>query len=249
MSLSASPTVCRSRVSRTSSSPSSRSASQRFSSSGSHLACSGPSSIHSSTNTLATIAGIASIRNSHCQSSRPADAAEHGHDPAGDRRADGVGDRDRRHEEPDRARPLPRREPVRQVQDHAREEARLGGAEQEAHDVEARRPLHERGAGGDDPPGEHDPRDPLARAELVQREVARDLEEEVRDEEDARAEAVDRAGEAEVGLELVLGERDVHPVEVGDDVEDQERRHQPRGDPLHRPRLQLRCLLPQRHPV
>jgi hypothetical protein len=31
----------------------------------------GPSSSHSSTNTLAISAGIASIRNSHCQSSRP----------------------------------------------------------------------------------------------------------------------------------------------------------------------------------
>jgi hypothetical protein len=59
-----------------------------------------------------------------------------------------------------------------------------------------------------------------------------------------RAEAVHRAGEAEVGLELVLGERDVHPVEVGDDVEDQQRGHQPCGDAFHRPLLKLRCLLP-----
>jgi hypothetical protein len=36
----------------------------------------------------------------------------------------------------------------------------------------------------------------------VQREVAGDLEDEVGDEEDARAEAVDRAGEAEVASSL-----------------------------------------------
>jgi hypothetical protein len=57
---------------------------------------------------------------------QPRDPVEDAHDPAGDRRADRVGDRDRRHEEPDRLRPLARREPEREVQDHAGEEAGLG---------------------------------------------------------------------------------------------------------------------------
>ena len=167
------------------------------------------------------------------------DTVEDRHDAARDRRADGVGDRDRRHEEADGARPLTGREPVRQVQDHAGEEAGLRDAEQEADDVEAQRPLHEHRAGRDDPPRDHDARDPLARAEAVQREVAGHLEDEVGEEEDAGAEAVDRSGEAEVGLQLVLGEGDVHPVEVGDDVEAQQDGHESRRDPAHRPCLQF----------
>ena len=120
-------------------------------------------------------------------------------------------------------------------------------AEQEAHDVEAQRALHEHRAGRDDPPGDHDARDPLARAEPVQREVAGDLEEEVGDEEHAGAEAVDGAREAEVGLELVLGEGDVHPVQVGDDVEAQQDGHESGGDPAHRPGLQFGGLLARFH--
>ena len=68
----------------------------------------------------------------------------------------------------------------------------------------------------------------------MQREVARDLEQEVADEEDAGAEAVDRAGEAEVRLELVLRERHVHAVQVRDDVEDEQGRHQAGDDLAHR---------------
>ena len=44
--------------------------------------------------------------------SSPATPSKTRHDPAGDRRADGVGDRDRRHEEADRAGALAGREPV-----------------------------------------------------------------------------------------------------------------------------------------
>ena len=72
MSLSASPTVCRSRVSRTCllaleplGQPALLVVRQPLGVLGAVV------QVHSSTNTLATIAGIASIRNSHCQSSRP----------------------------------------------------------------------------------------------------------------------------------------------------------------------------------
>ena len=192
------------------------------------------------------------MMNSHCQSCEAGDAVEDRHDAAGDRRADRVGDRDRRHEEPDRPRPLAAREPVREIEDHPGEEAGLGDAEQEAHGVEARRPLHERRARRDQAPGDHDARHPLARAEPVQRQVARDLEEEVADEEHARAEAVDGAGEAEVALELVLGERDVDPIQVGDHVEDQQHRDEPCGHLAHGPHVHVGHLLPPlssaRHP-
>ena len=148
-----------------------------------------------------------------------------------------VGDRDGRHQEAHGAAALAGWEPVGEVEDHAGEEAGLGHAQQEAHGVEAQRAGHEQRAGRDDPPRDHDARDPLARPEAVQREVAGDLEEEAGDEEDAGAEPVDGAREAEVGLEPVLSEGDVDPIQVGDDVEAQQDRHEADGHLAHRPRL------------
>ena len=168
---------------------------------------------------------------------QPGGAVEDRHDRTRERRADRVGDRDGGHEEAHGAGALAGREPVGEVEDHAGEEAGLRHAQQEAHGVEAHGAGHEQRAGRDDPPRDHDARDPLARAELVQREVAGDLEEEVGDEEDAGAEAVDGAGEAEVGLEPVLGEGHVHPIQVGDDVEAQQDRYEADRDLAHRPRL------------
>jgi hypothetical protein len=71
----------------------------------------------------------------------------------------------------------------------------------------------------------------------VQREIAGHLEEEVGDEEHAGAEPVDGPREAEIGLELVLGEGDVHPVQVGDDVEAQQDGHEADSDLADRPRV------------
>jgi len=48
----------------------------------------------------------------------------------------------------------------------------------------------------------------------VEDEVAGDFEEEVAEEEDAGADAVDSFGEAEVGEHLQLGEADVDAVDV-----------------------------------
>ena len=62
-------------------------------------------------------------------------------------------------------------------------------------------------------PAHHDARDPDARAEVLEREVARDLEQEIAGEEDARACAEDRRREAEILVHGKRGEADVHPVE------------------------------------
>ena len=61
----------------------------------------------------------------------------------------------------------------------------------QAHGVELARGADERGAAGDDAPGDEDAADPDAGADLVEDEVAGDFEEEVAEEEDAGAEAVD----------------------------------------------------------
>ena len=95
----------------------------------------------------------------------PGRAVEAGQDQAGDRRPDHARQRHGGHEQPDDLGALLGREPVGEIEDHAREEPRLGGAEQEADDVEADRAAHERHRGGHDPPGDHDAPDPPAGAE------------------------------------------------------------------------------------
>ena len=160
---------------------------------------------------------------------QPAQAAELLEDLARDRPAHHARDRGRGHEARHGARLLGGREPVREVEDHAGEEARLGGAEEETEGVEARHAAHEHHGRRDDAPGDHDARHPHARAHPVHDQVARHLEEEVADEEDARAEAVDGVREAQVLPHLERREADVDAVEVGDHVEDEHEGDQAAG--------------------
>ena len=137
----------------------------------------------------------------------------------------------------DGARAVRRREELGQVVDDAGKEARLGRAEQEAQDVERRLALHEREAGADDGPGDHDARDPAARADLGQDQIRGHLEQEVADEEDARAQGVNGGRHPQLLRHLLLGEADVHAVEErGHEAEAQEGNHLP-GDLAHQLRF------------
>src|SRR6185295_3558282 len=119
------------------------------------------------------------------------------------------------------------REPMRQVDDDAWIEARLGQPQEEAHHVELERRLHEGGHGGHDAPGDHDARDPLPRAPPLDDERARDLEQEIPDEEDAGPEADHRVVEVrQVPRHRQLGDGDVGPVDVRDHVRDEAERDQ-----------------------
>ena len=55
--------------------------------------------------------------------------------------------------------------------------------------------MHERRHGRDDPPGDHDPADPLACTPALDQEGAGNLQEQVSDEENAHPEAEDAFGE------------------------------------------------------
>ena len=86
--------------------------------------------------------------------------------------------------------------------------------------------------GGDDAPGHEDAGDPTARAEAVQHEVARHLEQQVADEEHARRDAEQRGREPQLLVHAVgPGEPDVHPVQVVDEVH----QHQQGDEALARP--------------
>jgi hypothetical protein len=121
--------------------------------------------------------------------------------------------RHRRHEQRDDACPLPRREPIGEIEDDAGEEARFGDAQQKAHHVETGLAIDKSHGGGDEPPADHDARDPDGRAESLERQIARDLEQDIADEKDAGAGPEHRGRETEVLVHGERGEPDIHPIE------------------------------------
>src|SRR5262249_25970416 len=119
------------------------------------------------------------------------------------------------------------RKPRCQVECDARKEARLGNAEQEAHDVEAPDVIDEGHHDGEQAPGDHDARDPHPRAEPVEREVAGNLEQAVAEKEDARAATVLGRRQPEVLVHRERGEADISAVEIVDDIGDRQQWKQP----------------------
>ena len=159
--------------------------------------------------------------------------ALHIEDKAGDRRADDRGDGNGEHEHADDPRPIGRREPQREKEDDAGEEPGLGHAEQQPHAVEAGFAHDEGLRPGDDAPGHHDAGNPAARAEAVQRQIARHLEEEIGDEENARRTPEGRGGEPQILRHRGPGKADVHPVQIGNEITDHQERHEPPADLGH----------------
>ena len=130
----------------------------------------------------------------------------------GERRSDDGDDR-RGHEDRNRARAIRRGKPVRHVENDTREETGFGGTEQEAQQVKRSRPFRAHHAGGDDPPHDHDARDPHPRSTRAENQVRRRPGTRNSRQERCHAEAIDRVGEAEIGDHLLLGETYVHPIE------------------------------------
>ena len=146
----------------------------------------------------------------------------------GDLRADDLRHRGGHEEVGQGARAIAAGEPVREVDDHARVEAGLREAEQEAHDVELEGRLHERRRRGRDPPRDHDPGDPLAGAPALDDQRAGDLEQEVAQEEHARPEADDRVVEpGQVAGHRQLRDRHVRPVDERDHIRDEDEGQEP----------------------
>jgi hypothetical protein len=146
--------------------------------------------------------------------------------PTGERGTDDARERLRQVEQREHLAAVTGRDPGRQEQDRAGEEAGLGDAEQEAQADELRVVLHPREEQGHDAPRDHDAGEPDTRAELVQREVGRHLEHEVADEEHTGREAELGGGQAEVGLHAVGGgEGDRGAVEEVDEEHQCHERH------------------------
>ncbi len=148
----------------------------------------------------------------------------------GHRRTDQHGHRRGGHEQGAGLRALDRRNPIGQVQHHSRKEPRLRDAEQDAHRVEAPLPDDEHHRHGHEPPDNHDSRDPHARPDAFENEIARDFEEAVAQKKQAAAKPIGPVAQSEVALKLGLREPDVDPIDVGDDIAEEHERHESADD-------------------
>ena len=137
--------------------------------------------------------------------------------------ADDLSDRGRHQKAGQRSRPVPAGKPVRQIHNDSRKKSGFRQAEQKANEVELGRRLHERGQRGHDAPGNHDPADPFAGAPLLHEKGPWDFQQEVTNEEQARAKANYGIVEAgQIAGHGQLGDGDVRAVHIGDDVADKE---------------------------
>src|SRR5436305_13197381 len=113
---------------------------------------------------------------------------------------------------------MPVREPIGEVQYETGEEAGLGKTEQEPYGHEAVRADREGGTTRDDPPSDHDPRDPDPRADLFENEIARHLEKDIAPEERARSHTVPGRVEPDILVHRKRGEADIDAVEIAKEI-------------------------------
>ncbi|MCY1358335.1 hypothetical protein D9M69_448660 [compost metagenome] len=152
--------------------------------------------------------------------------------PPGERAAEQARHRDRRHEQGHDAATAEGREPLREVQHHAREEPGFGRAGEQAQGIELGRRGDEQQAGRERAPGNHHQRNPAPRAEFGQGQVAWHAAQHVTDKEDAGAEAVHGFAELQRVEHLQFGKSNVYPVEVVEQVADENEGDQTQGDAL-----------------
>jgi hypothetical protein len=110
----------------------------------------------------------------------------------------------------------------------------------EAHHIKHGGRGDEHREAGNDAPRDHDPRDPDARADLVQDDVAGDFEDEITEEKDARAEAIDGIAQAEIGGHLQLREAHVYSIQICHHITKQQQWREPPRDLLIRSRFERR---------
>lgn len=144
---------------------------------------------------------------------------------AGKRCTDDVREQQRRQHEACGASSFTCREPAREehrVDDGV--EAGFRGAKQETAEEELELRRHEGHEDADKAPGEHDARNPLRGGEMGGYERARNLENQIADEEDAGAHAEDfRRDPRQIGRHRELGIREIDAVNAGDDRDEEDR--------------------------
>jgi len=138
--------------------------------------------------------------------------ASQAHQPAGNGSHHCGGQRQRHIEAADGPRSHAGGKPQREVIDDAREEPGFCNAEQQPQCIELPRRAHEHHGGGQHAPGKHDPRQPAPGTEAQHEQVRGHFTEGIADEEQARADPIDRCAEVEIVIHPQRGEADVHAV-------------------------------------
>ncbi len=149
---------------------------------------------------------------------------------AGEWATDNSGDWISSHQQCHHLSPPMRWEPVGEIQNHAGKEPGFRDAEQKADCVELRWVMHEGGTSRDDSPGNKHSADPDPRTHPMKNDVARNLEQKISEEKNTCAESIYTVAEFQVAHHLQFCKADVHPVDIGDDVAEEQNRQNPPGD-------------------
>jgi hypothetical protein len=120
--------------------------------------------------------------------------------------------------------------PVTEVDDYSGKESGLSRAEQKSQPVKLSLRLYEAHKYGDDAPGNHDAGNPAPRTPFFDDNAAWNLQQEISDEEDAGAKTDHLVVELKVGPHLQSGKANIHSIEIGNDVEQKQVRHQSAHD-------------------
>ena len=137
---------------------------------------------------------------------------------AGDRRADHGGNRHGDGKRGEKPRAIFRRVPIGQIENDARKKSGFRNAKQKAKPVKAPDAADGSHQCGDDAPGHHNARDPAAGAKFFQRQIARHLEDEIADEEDAGAPGENRRREFQFRVHGQRGKAEIDAIEIGQEI-------------------------------
>ena len=109
--------------------------------------------------------------------------------------------------------PVFSRKPVGEIENHAGEKTRLGGAKQQSHGVKRPRPDDKCRSRREKSPGDHDPGNPEPRADFLEQQVAGNFKQEIGNEKNSAAEAEHLGRHVKVLDHLKRGETHVHAVD------------------------------------
>src|SRR3546814_13414814 len=127
------------------------------------------------------------------------------------------------------------RSPQSEQVKHPGEKARLGDAEQEAQDIEARRGPREAEREGDKPPRPDDPREPDSRSHAIEDQIARNLEDAIAEKEQRRPQSIGGIAEPPIPEHLQLRIGAILPADIGDQIAEAEQGPPPQEHPHDRP--------------
>ena len=119
---------------------------------------------------------------------------------------------------------------MRHINQYSRDKTRLADSQQEAQPIELPGALNQTRHGCDDPPGNHDAADPFARAPQLRKDCAGNFKQKVTDKKNPTAEPEYSSSQAQFLTHLQGSKADIDSIEVRNDIENKNKRHEPPCD-------------------